>query len=93
MAISYTDTNLYFRADSCYSLVVNMMAAVNNAKRELKLKHKLRDMNSLSYIGHTDCSVLKPGLKLLYFNVNQPGHLKHRSTLGCQVGKDGNICQ
>jgi len=60
-----------------------MIGRVLEAKRHLKHKHGLLDMDRLCYIGYTD---LGGGAKLLYLNVNQPGHLKHKSTLGYKIG-------
>lgn len=39
------------------------------------------NLSSLSYIGFTDCSYRGEGCKLHQWQVNQEGHIKHKSSI------------
>jgi hypothetical protein len=53
---------------------INQYAEIAAAKNGL-------NVNSLSYIGFTDCSYRGEGCKLYQWQVSQPGHAKHKSSI------------
>jgi len=60
---------------------------IEDGKRALAIQHGV-SMEDLDYIGHTDCSMLRPGAVMLQYNIMLVGHQKHKSTVAYKHGWD-----